>query len=60
VLEAVINLIKPMMSFHTQRDVSVYGMDKAEWREALMTSFDPANLTPAYGGTLQLTKDYHL
>jgi len=51
IFEAVLQVLRPLLSEKTRNALHVYGLNKQEWTDILNKAIDPDQLSPAFGGT---------
>ena len=50
IFEAVLELVKPIMSPASKRDLSMHGVRKADWVPSVLKLIDADQIPPQYGG----------
>jgi hypothetical protein len=50
IFEALLSLLRPLMSPYSRQILEVYGVNKEEYRSAIMRSMRREIISPRYGG----------
>ena len=54
VFEVILELVRPLLTPHTQKAAHLYTYNKEEWKREILKVFPPENVTPEFGGTLKI------
>ena len=54
IFNVVLNIVRPLLTQHTQKAIRLYSYDKEEWKREVLKVFPADQITPEFGGTRKI------